>query len=116
MIHSSILGDVKKFCQIPDFDDGFDTELLILINSTFMSIAQISAKAQRGVLVTGSEDTWASLIEGDDEMEGIKAYVCMKVKMIFDPPSTSFVLEAYKNEIAELEWRLHIHGEEVFDG
>ena len=115
MIHSSILEDVKKFCQIPDFDDGFDTELLILINSTLMSIAQISAKAQSGTLVTGSEDTWASLIEGDDEMEGIKAYVCMKVKMIFDPPSSSFVLEAYKNEIAELEWRLHIHGEEVFD-
>ena len=55
------------------------------------------------------------MIEGEDEIEGIKEYVCLKVKKIFDPPSSSFVLEAYNNEIAELEWRLHIHGEGAFE-
>lgn len=115
MIYSSVLEDVKKFCQVPEFDDGFDTELLILINSELMKISQITKDAQRGTRITSAEDTWASLIEGDDEIEGIKEYVCLKVKLIFDPPTSSFVLEAYKNEIAELEWRLHIHGEGVFD-
>lgn len=115
MVQTSILEDVKNFCQVPEFDDGFDTELMILINSELMKISQITKDASHGTYVTSTEETWASLIEGEDEIEGIKEYVCLKVKKIFDPPSSSFVLEAYNNEIAELEWRLHIHGEGAFE-
>ena len=58
MVQTSILEDVKKFCQVPEFDDGFDTELMILINSELMKISQITKDAQCGTYVTSAEETW----------------------------------------------------------
>lgn len=112
---SSILADVKKICGVPEWDDGFDTELIIHINTALMTLSQLGVGPQGGVFITGPEDTWASVVEGDTEIEGAKTYVGMKVKLAFDPPTSSFVLESFKNTIAELEWRLNVHQEGAFD-
>lgn len=114
-MYTSILEDVKKACQIPEFDEGFDVELIMHINTALMTLSQLGIGPAGGVFITGPEDTWASIIEGDTEIEGVKTYVFLKVKLAFDPPSSSFVLESYKNMIAELEWRLNVHAEGAFD-
>lgn len=115
MQQNSILADVKKLCQVPEWDDGFDTELMIHINTALMTLNQLGVGPPGGFVVTNSEDTWASFMEGDDEIEGVKTYVGLKVKMIFDPPTTAAVIESYKNTIAELEYRLNCHAEGDFD-
>lgn len=114
MHYTSILDDVKKLCQVPEWDDGFDQELIIHINTALMTLAQLGIGPPGGVYITGPEDTWASVVEGDTEIEAVKTYVGLKVKMVFDPPTSSFVLESYKNTIAELEWRLNVHAEGAF--
>lgn len=114
-MYSSILADVKKVCNVPEWDDGFDAELILHINTALMTLFQLGVGPPEGFIVTGPEDTWASVVEGDTEIEGVKTYVCLKVRMIFDPPSSSAVMESYKNTIAELEWRLNVHAEGDFD-
>lgn len=115
-MHNSILADVKKICQVPEWDDGFDTELIIHINTALMTLGQLGIGPPGGLVITNGEDTWASLVEGDDEIEGVKTYVGLKVKMIFDSSNmTSYVLESYKNITSELEYRLNSHAEGDFN-
>lgn len=114
-MHNSILADVKKLCQVPEFDDGFDTELIIHINTALMKLQQLGVGPPGGVRITGPEETWASVVEGDTEIEGVKTFVGLSVKLVFDPPSSSFVVDAYKNVLSELEWRLNVHQEGAFD-
>lgn len=114
-MYTSILGDVKKLCNVPEWDDGFDTELIIHINTALMTLAQLGVGPPGGLFIQGPEETWASLVEGDTEIEGVKTYVGLKVKMVFDPPTSSFVLESYKQTVQELEWRLNVDREGAFN-
>lgn len=115
MEYSNILSDVKKVCQVPEWDDGFDQELIIHTNTALMTLSQLGIGPQGGMFITGAEDTWASVVEGDTEIEGVKTYVGLKVKMVFDTTLPSHVVESMKNVCAELEWRLNVHAEGAFD-
>lgn len=114
-MNESILKDVKKMCNVPEWDDGFDQELIIHINTALMTLAQLGVGPPGGLFITNEENTWSELVEGSIELEGVKTYVGLKVRLIFDPPTSSFVLESYKNIIAELEWRLNVQVEGAFD-
>lgn len=114
-MNDSILQTVKKGLAVPLEDDGFDQELIIHINSVLMILSQLGVGPSGGVFITGQEDTWASIIEGSYELEMVKSYVILRVKLLFDPPSSSFVLESIKNQISEFEWRLNIQVEGAFD-
>lgn len=110
----SILKDVKDFCQVPSFDNGFDNVLLININTAIMKLAQLGVGPPGGLVVKGTDEPWTSLVEGSKEYEAVKTFVCLYVKMIFDPPSSATVAQAYKDTLAELEWRLREQAEGVF--
>ena len=38
----------------------------------------------------------------------IKNYIYLKVKLVFDPPQSSRVIESYENQIKELEFRINV--------
>ena len=114
-MNDSILATVKKGLGVPEWDDGFDSELIIHINSVLMGLTQIGIGPPGGVFITGPDDTWTSLIEGSSEFEMVKSYMILRVKLLFDPPSSSFVLESYNKQIEEFEWRLYIQAEGAFD-
>lgn len=110
----SILQDVKEFNQVPAHDDGFDQILFININAAIMKLAQLGVGPPGGLVVKDADEPWTSLVEGSTEYEAVKTFVCLYVKMIFDPPSSATVAEAYKETLAELEWRLREQAEGVF--
>lgn len=114
-MNESILKSVKKGLGVPEWDDGFNTELIIYINTALMTLRQLGVGSEVGSVITSPEDLWTSFIEGSDEFEMVKAYVILRVKLMFDPPSSSFVLEAIKSQIAEFEWRLNVQAEGAFD-
>lgn len=114
-MNDSILQSVKKGLGIPIEDDGFDPELIIYINMALHILTQLGVGPSGGVVITSVEDTWASVIEGSYELEMVKSYVILRVRLIFDPPSSSFVLEAINKQIAEFEWRLNVQVEGAFD-
>lgn len=114
-MHNSILMDVRKGCNVPEWDDGFDQELIMFINTAIFDLAQIGVGPLNGFSIKGKEETWSSIIEGSKQLEAVKTFVTLKVRLVFDPPTSSFVLESMKNIIAECEWRLNVQAEGAFD-
>lgn len=105
---SSILNDIKKMLGLDAEYTPFDTDVIILINNSMMVLQQYGVGPKQGFTLTGSEQTWADFFaESDGKMlESVKTYIYLKVKMVFDPPATSFVMDAFKSTCDELEWRL----------
>lgn len=105
----SILNTIKKMLG-PDSDyDVFDTDIIIHINSALSTLTQIGVGPSTGFRITGPEETWSDFIGyGVNDLESIKTYVYLKVKMLFDPPASSFVMKAMEDNCKEIEWRLNV--------
>ena len=106
---ASILEDVKKMIGPSASYDAFDTELIIHINSVFSILKQIGVGPQDETFkITGTSEQWYNFFEEGENLEMVKTYVFLKTRLIFDPPQSSSVTEAYNRQISELEWRLNV--------
>lgn len=104
----SILNSVKKLLGITEDYTVFDVDLIIHINSVFMILNQLGVGPKNPFTITDAEDKWNDFIGESDNIEAVKTYIFMKVKMLFDPPQSSAVIEATNNLIREMEWRLNV--------
>lgn len=104
----SILDSVKKMCNVAEDDPSFDQDLILYINSALMTIMQEWHGMDHAFRVVDGSETWDDLLADDTDFEGVKELVGLKVRMVFDPPSNSSVMQALKDEIQNLEWRLYI--------
>lgn len=102
----SILLSIKKDLGIDKDDKAFDPDIIRRINSAFMVLMQLGVGPVGGFYVTNELDTWDKFLQGRTDLEGVKDYVYLKVRLKFDPPTNASLLEALKEEIAELESRL----------
>jgi len=107
----SILTSIKKLLGIEEDYNQFDTDIIININSTLMALTQLGVGPVEGFSITDKTATWTEFLDGRKDLEGVKTYVYLKVRLLFDPPQTGFLVDAIKNQIAELEWRLNIQAE-----
>lgn len=109
----SILNSIKKLLNIEESNNDFDAELIININSVFMILGQLGLHDE-AFRITDSTTKWDSYLDElhSDDLDAVKTYIYLKVKLIFDPPLNSSVMEALKEQIRELEWRLNIQVEE----
>lgn len=107
-MNDSILVSIRQFLGLGQNDEAFDTDLIILINSNFSVLNQLNVGPSTPFKITGVSELWSSFIEDKDYLELVKEFIGLKVKMIFDPPSNSFVMKAYEERVAELEWRLNM--------
>lgn len=103
----SILNSVKKLLGLTKDYTAFDQDVIMNINSVFMTLNQIGVGPEKPFVIKGSEETWDQFLSNINQLESVKMYMFMKVRLAFDPPTSSTVLESYKNQIAELEWRLN---------
>lgn len=104
----SILISTKKLLGITDEYTHFDTDLIIHINSALSVLTQLGVGPSEGYMIVDKNDKWEDFIADHKKIEMVKSYVYLKVKLIFDPPQSSSVAEAYKNQISEFEWRLNV--------
>jgi len=102
----SILLSVKESLGIPLEEVVFDGPLMIAINTAFMSLMQLGVGVSTGFRITSPEDVWEDFLAGATDLEGAKSLIVLKTKLFFDPPNTSFLVEAYERQINELEFRL----------
>ena len=107
-MNDTILGSVKKMCNVAEDDSSFDQDLIIYINSALMTIMQEWHGMDHAFRVEDGTETWDDLLGYDTDFEGVKEFVGLKVRLVFDPPTSSSVMEALKSEIENLEWRLYI--------
>lgn len=112
----SILISVKKMLGIDRCCDSFDAELIMNINSVFSTFRQLGVDPLK-YGIESSNETWADIFDVSPTLLSyIKTCTYMKVRLIFDPPTTSFVLDSLNAQIKEQEWRIHIEAEGGFDG
>jgi len=107
----SILISVKKLLGMDQGYDQFDMDIIMHINSILMSINQLGVGPTTGFFITGVDETWIGLLGTRKDLEAVKTLLYLKVRLIFDPPTTSFVIESMNRQITELEWRLNIQAE-----
>lgn len=104
---SSILNDVKHLLGLLPEDTSFDTDILIHINSAFGTLNQLGVGPQEGYEITSADEEWGQFFDSV-RLNSVKSYVYLKVKLVFDPPNTGFAVQAIKEQIQELEWRLNV--------
>lgn len=107
----SILKTIKKMLGIaPDYTQ-FDTDIIVHINTALMTLNQLGVGPEKPVVVMSELDQWQKVLDSATDLEAIKTYVYLKVRVVFDPPANSFVLEAMNRQISEIEWRLNMQTE-----
>lgn len=114
-MQESILLTIKQMLGIPSEYSVFDEELAVYINTVIAALRQLGVGPENGFAITGENESWEDYIGDTSMYENVKAYIYLKVRMMFDPPSSSFVLEAFKNQAAEIEWRIYIQADEDKD-
>lgn len=105
---SSILKDIKKLFGLQESDTSFDTDLIIDINSVFTILKQLGVGPEAGFKITGVEEIWEDFLLEGEQLELVKTYVYLRVKLMFDISTmTSPLIEVVKSQISEYEWRLN---------
>lgn len=107
----SILTTTKKALGITEEYTHFDPDLIMYINSAFSVMTQLGVGPLNGFTITGSDEKWSDYAISDIELGFAKSYVPMKVKMMFDPPTTAALIDANNKMISEYEWRLNVEAE-----
>lgn len=104
----SILDTIKQMLGIPSTDTAFDNDILVNINSAFMTLNQLGVGPATVYSIEDNTPTWIDFLTDSVMYSAVKTYIYLKVKVVFDPPGTSFLLDAMQRQINELEWRLNV--------
>lgn len=107
----SILVTVKRSLGIFPESTEFDPDIISCINAVFLTLRQLAVGPEKGFMVTGADETWADFLGDRWDLIAVQTYTYLKVRLAFDPPSTSFVIDSIKNQISELEYRLNLEAE-----
>lgn len=107
---ASILDSIKKMLGIDPVYTEFDSEIIVNINSVFFTLKQLGVGPTTTFAIADKNDVWADFSDTVD-LEAIKMYIYLKVRLGFDPPSSSFVLASIENQIKELEFRLNVESD-----
>ncbi len=102
----SILDSIKK--QLGVTEDHFDPDIVMGINTALFELMQIGVGPETGFSIIDSGDIWQDFLGDATDLESVKSYVHIKVKLLFDPPQTSFAIESMNNILTKIEWRLNI--------
>lgn len=109
----SILTSIKKMLGIAEEYTHFDADLIMHINSVFAILTQIGVGPSEGFSIEDDTDVWTDFIQDNKKLENVKSYTYMKVKLLFDPPLSSSVIESMNRIISELEWRIQVAADSV---
>lgn len=107
-METSILSSTKKILGLEPDDESFDLDVLTHINSAFSILSDIGIGPPGGYAISDATDTWDDLeIESQEIVNLIKTCIYLRVRLLFDPPQTSYLQAAFQHQIEEHEWRLN---------
>ena len=105
----SILNSIKKMLG-PDAEyDHFDPDIIMHINTVFMILNQLNIGPSEGFAIVDGLEEWGDYTTALNE-NAVRTFVYLKVKLMFDPPTSSVLMDSINNTLAELEWRLYLEG------
>jgi hypothetical protein len=110
-LETSILTSTKKILGIDAAYTVFDLDILTHINSAFGTLTQLGVGPPDGFMIEDESANWADFDGGDVGLNPVKTYIWLRVRQLFDPPTTSYLIAAFNDQIKEAEWRLNVYRE-----
>ena len=115
-MEESILTSIKQQLGILESDTAFDAEIVSHINSAISDLTQIAVGPDEGFMITGYNEVWSDFVDTVQMMSAAREYIFAKVRLIFDPPTNSFICDAITKVKDEHFWRLHIMADQAKGG
>jgi hypothetical protein len=112
IISDSILINVKKMLGIDASYTAFDQDIIIHTNTALSVLTQLGIGLSTGFQIEDDVATWTDFLGTDKNLNTVKSYVYLRVRLLFDPPTTSYLITALNEQIREFEWRLNVYREE----
>jgi len=113
IIPESILDSTKKVIGLAEDNTDFDVDIIMHINTAFSTLNQLGVGPDDGFAIEDADAVWSDFLMDVLPLNNIKTYVYLRVRMLFDPPTTSFTIAAMEKQIEELEWRINVYREGV---
>lgn len=110
---NSILDSTKDKLGLSKDYTVFDAAIIDHINSVFFTLNQIGLGPSSGFSILDDSEVWQDFLGDETRLQAVKSYMYLKVRLLFDPPSTSFVIDSINNMAKEMEWRLYLFAEEI---
>lgn len=108
----SILNDTKKMLDIGDDDTSFDLNIITHINSEFSTLTDIGVGPVEGFVIEDGDADWDEFVADDIvRLSKVKTCVFLRAKLLFDPPTSSFLMDSIQRQLQEAEWRLNVNRE-----
>lgn len=108
----SILTSIKKLLGVAEDDNYFDADIIMHINSVFMTLNQLGVGPKEGFAIEDDTSYWTDFIPDATQLQAVKSYMYLQVKILFDSASLgSATLAAYERQIQQFEWRLNVAAE-----
>lgn len=111
----SILASVKKVLGIDEIHTAFDEDIILHINSVFAILQQMGVGPENGFSISDNSAFWEDYTDDVNQLNFVKSYIYLKVRLLFDPPVSSGAVESINKLISELEWRLFVATDPVDD-
>ena len=108
---TSILIDVKKTLGIDQAYGAFDLDILMHINTAFATLNQLGIGPVDGFMIEDETPEWDAFLGDDLKLNSVKTYIYLSVRLVFDPPTTSYLIDSLRNQLNELTWRINTYRE-----
>lgn len=112
-METSILKSTKKILGLGSDYTAFDLDVITHINAVFSTLHQLGVGPPGGFSIADDVANWDDFLSDNPMIHTVKTYMYLRVRLYFDPPSTSYTLAALEKQLQELEWRLSTMREET---
>lgn len=117
MVETKILNTIKDLLDVGVDDDSFDGVIMLNIDTVFSTLYSLGVGPKEAFSLMDFDEPknveWSEFLENKKTINMVKSFMYLKVKLLFDPPATSFALQAIQDQIAELEFRLHVEDDKT---
>lgn len=107
-MEQSILKSVKKMCGIDPSLTVFDDVILMHTNAVFSDLEQLGVGPVGGYMIEDDAPTWGDFLGDDPRWSSVKSYVYFRVRLMFDPPQTQYLVASFDEQVKKMEWRLNV--------
>jgi len=113
-MEESILKTVKKLLGLDESYEVFDQDIYAWTNSVFAILQDVGIGPMGGFVLESPDQTWNDFLQGEDSLfQDVKAYIAIKVRLLFDPPSMSFRIKLLEDQAQEFLWRMEARRDKI---
>lgn len=110
---ASIFITTKQILNLEESFTAFDLDVMTYLNAAFSTLNQLGVGPEEGFFIEDGTEDWDDFDVPANQLHLVKSYVVLKVRMMFDPPATSYLINAMNEQILQFEWRLNVFREEL---